>query len=163
MLQADVQLSNAAQILITIHSCEGLTLQQAAGQAVVQRPYVHYIPPGRDVGHDTAVGSGPAAVYNDTASWPLVRTASVQQALRHQPLQVSEHKAACPAFESISRVAANAVGQGGSAGSDAERHCLGCRQEDIALCTWPLWGLYVVHIQKMTFVMHPADAPGCRV
>lgn len=60
----------------------------AAASTAAQCPYVHYTAPGRMQSHDTAVGSGACPVFEDAASWGLVRSPAVEQALAQQHLQV---------------------------------------------------------------------------
>jgi hypothetical protein len=92
-MQADAEPSKASHLLVSIHSCQGLVVrhpqqQQEAGSCDAQCPYAHYTPPGREVGHDTAVGFGPAPVFGDFASWGLVKSVAVEHALRQEHLQV---------------------------------------------------------------------------
>lgn len=99
LLQADAAPSKASHLLITIHRCQGLVLQSAHNghdkmpgiAAAVQRPYIHYTPPGRNVGHDSGVGEGDAPIYNDAACWAYVRSKKFEQALHEQSLQVRLH------------------------------------------------------------------------
>lgn len=99
LLQADAAPSKASNLLITIHRCQGLVLQSAHNghdkmpgiAAAVQRPYIHYTPPGRTVGHDSGVREGDAPIYNDAACWAYVRSKSFEQALHEQSLQVRLH------------------------------------------------------------------------
>ncbi|WIA13452.1 hypothetical protein OEZ85_007032 [Tetradesmus obliquus] len=90
--QADAEPSKASFLLVSIHSCQSLVVrqqQQQAGSIDAQCPYAHYTPPGRDIGHDTAVARGPAPVFGDAASWGLLKCAAVEQALRQEQLQVA--------------------------------------------------------------------------
>lgn len=90
-VQADAEPSKASFLLVSIHSCQSLVVsqqQQQAGSIDAQCPYAHYTPPGRDIGHDTAVARGPAPVFGDAASWGLLKCAAVEQALRQEQLQV---------------------------------------------------------------------------
>lgn len=94
-IQADANPSKASHMLISIFRCEGLTMllpaqgtERNQTEVSVQRPYVHYCPPGRSVGHDTPVENGTRPDFNDAASWPLLRSAALDQALRVQALQV---------------------------------------------------------------------------
>jgi hypothetical protein len=84
--QADAEPAKASHLQITVHRCEGL--QQQPGSVAVQRPYVHYTPPGRAVAHDTRLGAGQAPVFEDEASWGLVRSAALSSALQQHHLQV---------------------------------------------------------------------------
>jgi hypothetical protein len=86
-LQADAEPAKSSHLLVTIHRCEGLKQQQQQA-AQVQRPYVHYTPPGRAVAHDSSIGSGSAPVFEDAASWGLVKSAALMDALQQQSLQV---------------------------------------------------------------------------
>lgn len=99
-LQADANPSKASHLLISIHRCEGLTrilpVQDSDmhhATELVQRPYVHYCPPGRNIGHDTLVGDGMAPEFHDAASWPIVRSAALREALCQSQLQVSTVRA----------------------------------------------------------------------
>lgn len=63
--------------------------QQLQEQGVgVQRPYVHYTPPGRAAAHDSSIGCGSAPVFEDAASWGLVKSAALTAALQQHCLQV---------------------------------------------------------------------------
>lgn len=85
--QADAEPTKASHLLVTVHRCEGLVQQQREG-AQVQRPFVHYTPPGRVAAHDSSIGSGPAPVFEDAASWGLVKSAALTAALQQHCLQV---------------------------------------------------------------------------
>lgn len=90
-VQADAQPAKASHLLVTVHRCEGLVMQQQQqrqGTPAVQRPYAHYTPPGRGVPHDTNIGVGAAPVFEDAASWGLVKSAAVMSVLQQHQLQV---------------------------------------------------------------------------
>lgn len=87
LLQADAEPAKASHLLVTIHRCEGLSQQQQQG-APAQRPYVHYTPPGRGAAHDTGIGAGAAPVFEDAASWGLMKSAALLCALQQHALQV---------------------------------------------------------------------------
>jgi hypothetical protein len=101
--QAAADPAQASHLLITIQRCEGLVLhgqqqqarqqQHQARQQPAQAPYVHYSAPGRSSSggssHDTPVGVGPSPVFDDAASWGLVRSAAADAALQQHTLQVA--------------------------------------------------------------------------
>jgi hypothetical protein len=107
-MQADAEPSKASHLLVSIHGCQGLVVrqqqeqqgQQQAGCCNAQCPYAHYTPPGRSIGHDTAIGYGPAPVFGDCASWGLLKSAAMEQALRQEHLQVRELTTAMAALHS---------------------------------------------------------------
>lgn len=92
-VQADAEPAKASHLLVSVHRCEGLVMmqkqqQQQQGTPPVQRPYAHYTPPGRSVPHDTSLGVGPTPVFEDAASWGLVKSAAAMSALQQHQLQV---------------------------------------------------------------------------